>query len=516
MSVLPCASAPVHCRLITAQAHAQQNVKAAPILLGAVCGRRRSVGNAPWRSRGPAQLAGCLEEPGLCLRVDSGGGCRRSGRILAPGFCIWMPGWASRDGPQAKEEIPVQWENMQASGVASWGALGGRWCCLSLAWLVLPFFPALLVLLDRNTTRGTWPPPTPGGEWRGRGKPSSKSLRRDLLSKASMLAFSSPVCAPFSLMFNAGPCLPACLPAASPCALAGGIHGGRMSPMPGFSTDGILLRCILPNIASLRIFSSHAHGKRKNQPPTTATGTPAVQKEGHCRGDAEVVMVVPRPRLLLRTLFASSSAGDVSGCVPHPIPPAGWAGLGWVWCVCGGAGLWWPKSHPQPTTSLPVRDEPQAGAAASKPPQQAEEASRRCNFTSPQAFGSPSPTSPSAHLVYGRRAGETLPHTPPHRRGRDGAQQRGRFRERSGVRGIEEPRSPLAVAIGRIILDAGRRSKPSFPLGAACAEPPSGPCVDRTRWREWEGRTSQRVLCVPHREKTRSARGSHSAGRTGP
>lgn len=53
------------------------------------------------------------------------------------------------------------------------------------------------------------------------------------------------------------------------------------------------------------------------------------------------------------------------------------------------------------------------------------------------------------------------------------------------MRGIEEePRSPLAVAIGRIILDAGRRSKPSFPLGAACAEPPCGPCVDRTRWRE--------------------------------
>lgn len=36
------------------------------------------------------------------------------------------------------------------------------------------------------------------------------------------------------------------------------------------------------------------------------------------------------------------------------------------------------------------------------------------------------------------------------------------------MRGIEEePRSPLAVAIGRIIRDAGRRSKPSFPLGAA-------------------------------------------------
>lgn len=168
-----------------------------------------------------------------------------------------------------------------------------------------------------------------------------------------------------------------------------------------------------------------------------------------------------------------------------PIPSRRQAGLGWVWCVCGGAGLWWPKSHPQPTTSLPVREEPQAGAAASKHPQQAEEASRRCNFTSPQAFGSPSPTSPSAHLVCGRRAGDTLPHTPPHRRGRDGAQQRGRFRERSGVRGIEEePRSALAVAIGRIILDAGRRSKPSFPLGAACAEPPCGPCVDRTRWRE--------------------------------
>lgn len=67
-----CASAPVHCRLITdthahahAHAHAQQNIKAAPMLLGAVCGRR-SV-NAPWRSRGPAQLAGCLEEPGLCV-----------------------------------------------------------------------------------------------------------------------------------------------------------------------------------------------------------------------------------------------------------------------------------------------------------------------------------------------------------------------------------------------------------------------------------------------------------------
>lgn len=53
------------------------------------------------------------------------------------------------------------------------------------------------------------------------------------------------------------------------------------------------------------------------------------------------------------------------------------------------------------------------------------------------------------------------------------------------MRGIEEePRSPLAVAIGRIILDAGRRSKPSFPLSASCAEPLCGPCVDRTRWRE--------------------------------
>lgn len=267
---------------------------------------------------------------------------------------------------------------------------GERWVDGGAAFLWLglscPFPPLCWSCWTETPPEGPGPPrrgPV-GGEWRGRGKPSSKSLSRDLLFKASMLAFSSPVCAPFSLIFNAGPCLPACLPAASPCALAGGIHGGRMSPMPGFSTDGILLRCILPNIASLRIFSSHAHGKRKNQPPTTATGTPAVQKEGHCRGDAEVVVVVPRPRLLLRTLFASSSAGDASGCVPHPIPPAGWAGLGWVWCVCGGAGLWWPKSHPQPTTSLPVREEPQAGAAASKHPQQAEEASRRCNFTSPQ------------------------------------------------------------------------------------------------------------------------------------
>lgn len=41
---------------------------------------------------------------------------------------------------------------------------------------------------------GPGPPPArPGGEWRGRGKSSSKSLSRDLLSKASMLAFSSPV-----------------------------------------------------------------------------------------------------------------------------------------------------------------------------------------------------------------------------------------------------------------------------------------------------------------------------------
>lgn len=194
----------------------------------------------------------------------------------------------------------------------------------------------------------------------------------------------------------------------------------------------------------------------------------------------------PSPPAAANSLCFVLGRGCVRLCPPsHPAGRLGWAGLGWVWCVCGGAGLWWPKSHPQPTTSLPVRSEPQAGAAASKHPQQAEESSRRCNFTSPQAFGSPSPTSPSAHLVCGRRAGETLPHTPPHRRGRDGAQQRGRFRERSGVRGIEEePRSPLAVAIGRIILDVGRRSKPSFPLGAACAEPPCGPCVDRTRWRE--------------------------------
>lgn len=369
MSVLPCASAPVHCRLITAHAHAQQNVKAAPILLGAVCGRRRSVGNAPWRSRGPAQLAGCLEEPGLCLRVDSGGGCRRSGRILAPGFCIWMPGWASRDGPQAKEESPVQWENMQASGVASWGALGGRWCCVSLAWLVLPFFPPLLVLLDRNTTRGTWPPPTrPGGEWRGRGKPSSKSLSRDLLSKASMLAFSSPVCAPFSLIFNAGPCLPACLPAASPCALAGGIHGGRMSPMPGFSTDGILLRCILPNIASLRIFSSHAHGKRKTNHQQRRPALPPSKKRGIAEAMPKWWWWSPVPACCCELSLLRPRQGMRPAV--SPIPSRRQAGLGWAGCGvfagapgCGGRS----RTHnPQPVFQC-VKSRKQAQQQANIP-----------------------------------------------------------------------------------------------------------------------------------------------------
>lgn len=337
MSVLPCASAPVHCRLITAHAHAQQNVKAAPILLGAVCGRRRSVGNAPWRSRGPAQLAGCLEEPGLCLRVDSGGGCRRSGRILAPGFCIWMPGWASRDGPQAKEESPVQWKNMQASGVASWGALGGRWCCVSLAWLVLPFFPPLLVLLDRNTTRGTWPPPTrPGGEWRGRGKPSSKSLSRDLLSKASMLAFSSPVCAPLFSDIQRRP-LSACLSACGLSMCTGGRHPrrphvphagllDRRDPASVHSTEHCLVADFLFSCTWQEKKPTTNNGDRHSRRPKRG----ALQRRCRSGGGGP-----PSPPAAANSLCFVLGRGCVRLCPPsHPAGRLGWAGLGVV-CLRG-------------------------------------------------------------------------------------------------------------------------------------------------------------------------------------
>lgn len=87
------------------------------------------------------------------------------------------------------------------------------------------------------------------------------------------------------------------------------------------------------------------------------------------------------------------------------------------------------------------------------------------------------------------------------------------------MRGVEEePRSPLAVAIGRIILDVGRRRSKSSSVGRR-PPAPSHPVVrvwivgDGVNGREG---ASHMVLCVAHREKTRSARGSHSAGRTGP
>lgn len=163
-SVLPCAkcagSLPPYYR--NTRTRTATNVKAAPILLGAVCGRRRSVGNAPWRSRGPAQLAGCLEERAWTLRVAV---------AVVDQVVFWRLASASgcRAGPVAsvrkrRRRVPFSGKICKASGVASWGALGalgGRSCCVSLAWLVLPFFLSVflsLVLSDRNT-RGTWPSP---------------------------------------------------------------------------------------------------------------------------------------------------------------------------------------------------------------------------------------------------------------------------------------------------------------------------------------------------------------------
>lgn len=254
-------------------------------------------------------------------------------------------------------------------------------------------------------------------------------------------------------------------------------------------------------------FSSHAHKKKPRRP-----ALPPSKK----RGIAEAMPKWWSPPAANSLCFVLGR-----GCVRlcSPIPSRRQAGLGWVWCVCGGAGLWWPKSHPQPTTSLTVREEPQAGAAASKHPQQAEEPSRRCNFTPPRAFGSPSPISSRVR----RRTGETPPHTPPHRRHKLAVMVRSAareiLRERSGVRGVEEePRSPLAVAIGRIVLDVGRRRSKSSSVGGRPPAPSHrvvrvwivGDGVNRR-----EG-ASHMVLCVAHREKTRSARGSHSAGRTGP
>jgi hypothetical protein len=147
-----------------------------------------------------------------------------------------------------------------------------------------------------------------------------QSLSHDLLSKASILAFS--------------PSLPACLPPVSPW------HW-----------------CILPNIASLG-FSHLVHielvwdGQEKS--PTTATGTPAVQKEGHGRGDAEVV--VPACELsLLRPRHAMRPA-------VLPLPPAGWARQGVV-CLRGRRAV----AEVAPTTlNQCVTEEPQAGAAAAK------------------------------------------------------------------------------------------------------------------------------------------------------
>lgn len=161
----------------------------------------------------------------------------------------------------------------------------------------------------------------------------------------------------------------------------------------------------------VRIFSSHAHGKKKPRPPAL----PPSKK----RGIAEAMPKWWSPPAANSLCFVLGR-----GCVRlcSPIPSRRQAGLGWVWCVCGGAGLWWPKSHPQPTTSLPVREEPQAGAAASKHPQQAEEASRRCNFTSPSSLWLS-----ISHLIScaheNRR--NTTPHssTPQTQAGRDGAQR---------------------------------------------------------------------------------------------
>lgn len=183
-----------------------------------------------------------------------------------------------------------------------------------------------------------------------------------------------------------------------------------MSPMPGFSTDGILLRCILPNIAWLG-FSLLMHMARKNHGGRHSRRPKRGALQRRCRSGG--------PRLL-RTLFASSSAGDASGCAP-PSHPAGRLGrLGWAGCGvfagapgCGGRS----RTHnPQPVfqcvMGMKSRKQAQQQQQANIP-QQAEEPLLGVAISPPlQAFGSPSPVSSRVR----RRTGETPPHTPPHRR----------------------------------------------------------------------------------------------------
>ncbi|KAK0740301.1 hypothetical protein B0T18DRAFT_206744 [Schizothecium vesticola] len=281
-----------------------------------------------------ASQAGCLE-PGLCVAVavDQVVFC-------AWGFCIWMPVWASREGPQAKEEIPVQWKICRRQ---AWHR-GERWvdgrCFVSQAWLVLPFSPVVSACLTE----------TPDGALPRRGPVINGGDEHTLeqgLSQFCCLShrywrFLRPL--PDIQREPMSACLSAC--GLSMCTGAvGGIHGGRMPPMPS-STDGILLRCILPNIASLG-FSRLVHIEPVwgGQEKTTNNGDRHSRRpkrgawQRRCRSGGPP----PANSLFLRPRHAMRPAVS-------PFPPASWAGLGWAWCVCGAAGLW-PKSHPQPTTS---------------------------------------------------------------------------------------------------------------------------------------------------------------------
>ncbi|KAK1830729.1 hypothetical protein QBC39DRAFT_102444 [Podospora conica] len=202
-------------------------------------------------SRVPGILAGCLES-GLWW---CGGGCR-SGRILLrlgfPACCIWMPAWPSRVGPQANRSIPIHWKICRRQ---AWHR-GERWVD------GVAFLPGLACCLlsdrQKHQTGRTLPrrgPMVNGGT----DNTLEQSLGQDLWSK------------PMSA------CLSAC--GLSMCTgAAGGIHGGRMSPM-AFSRDGILLRCIRPNIASLVPCMSYRAGWRR-KPPRPALPPSKRKKRG--------------------------------------------------------------------------------------------------------------------------------------------------------------------------------------------------------------------------------------------
>lgn len=232
-------------------------------------------------------------------------------------------------------------------------------------------------------------------------------------------------------------------------------------------------------------FSSHAHGKKKKPSSNNGARHSRGPKRGALQRRCRSGRGPPSPPCCELSLLRSSSAGDASGCVPpsHPAGRLGWAGLGVV-CLRGRRAVTEvapPTTHNQSAsarwTSMKSRKQAQQ--------QQANISKLRRHL----GVAISPPLQPLAlHLHVSlcssrvrRRAGETPPHTPPHRRQTNKpavmvrSAAREISRERSGVRGVEEeePRSPLAVAIGRIILDVGsRRSKSlsqraSFPLGAA-------------------------------------------------